>query len=290
VIDIKWQFSYASSPKKNFGMTCNKEKNMPGRLNGKSAIITGASNGIGRASALLFAREGANLVLTDVNEDGLRQVEKEIKSIGGNVVIRKTDVSSEEEVKKMINLGLEKFTNIDILVNNAGIGGGLDTLENQNVAEWQKVYEINVLGPVYATKHIIAHMKARRSGSIINIASVAGLLSGAGGNAYSASKAALINFTRTSACEVGAHNVRINAICPGLIETGMTQPFFELARSVGKENQLGKYCELKRAATPEEVAWAILFLASDEASYITGQALPVDGGITASMSIPGRKI
>lgn len=263
---------------------------MPGRLNGKSAIITGAANGIGRASALLFAREGANLVLADVNEDGLRQVEKEIKSMGGTVVIRKTDVSSEEEIKKLINLGLEKFTNIDILVNNAGIGGGLDSLENQTVDEWQRVYEINVLGPVYATKHIIAHMKARRSGSIINIASVAGLLSGAGGNAYSASKAALINFTRTSACEVGAHNVRINAICPGLIETGMTQPFFELARSVGKESQLGKYCELKRAAAPQEVAWAILFLASDEASYITGQALPVDGGITASMSVPGRKI
>jgi meso-butanediol dehydrogenase / (S,S)-butanediol dehydrogenase / diacetyl reductase len=270
-------------------MTFNQGEKM-GRLNGKSAIITGASNGIGRASALLFAREGANLVLADVNEANLSQVEEEIKSMGGNVVIRKTDVSSEEEIKELINLGLKKFTNIDILVNNAGISGGLDALENQNADEWQRIYEVNVMGPVYATKHIIAHMKERHRGSIINIASVAGLLSGAGGNAYSASKAALINFTRTSACEVGAYNVRINAVCPGLIETGMTQPFFDLARSVGKENLLGKYCELKRAAVPEEVAWAILFLASDEASYITGQALPVDGGITASMSIPGRKI
>ncbi|MFA5322180.1 MAG: SDR family oxidoreductase [Smithella sp.] len=263
---------------------------MPGRLNGKNAIITGAANGIGRAAALLFAREGANLVLADVNEAGLREVEKEIASAGGKVFIRKTDVSSEDEIKELIGLALEKLNNIDILVNNAGMGGGLDTLEDQQREEWQKVYEINVMGPVYATKHIIAHMKERHRGSIINIASVAGLMSGAGGNAYSASKAALINFTRTSACEVGAHNVRINAICPGLIETGMTQPFFEWARSTGKENQLGKYCELKRAAHPEEVAWAIVFLASDEAGYITGQALPVDGGITASMSIPGRKI
>lgn len=263
---------------------------MTERLKGKNAIITGASNGIGRASAILFAREGANLVLADINEADLHLVEQEIRSLGGNVVVRKTDVSSEEEIKSLIHLGLEKFTNIDIVVNNAGIAGGLDVLEEQKREEWQRIYEINVMGPVYATKHIIAHMKERRKGSIINIASVAGLLSGAGGNAYSASKAALINFTKTSACEVGAFNVRINAICPGLIETAMTLPFFEWARSAGKENQLGKYCELKRAARPEEVAWAIVFLASDEASYITGQAIAVDGGITASMSVPGRKI
>lgn len=263
---------------------------MAERLKGKTAIITGASSGIGRASALLFAREGANLVLADVNEANLCLVQEEINQIICNVVIQKTDVSSEEEIKELIKLALGKFTNVDILVNNAGFGGGLDTLEDQKSEEWQRVYEINVLGPVYATKHIIAHMKERRRGSIINIASVAGLMSGAGGNAYSASKAALINFTKTSACEVGSFNVRINAICPGLIETGMTLPFFDWARNTGKENQLGKYCELKRAAAPEEVAWAILFLASDEASYITGQAIAVDGGITASMSIPGRKI
>ncbi|HNY51557.1 MAG TPA: SDR family NAD(P)-dependent oxidoreductase [Smithella sp.] len=263
---------------------------MPERLNGKSAIITGASNGIGRATAILFAREGANLVLADVNESGLQQVAEEIKDMGGNVIIRKTDVSSEVEIKALIQLAVEKFTHIDILVNNAGIGGGLDALENQTAEEWHRVYDINVMGPVYATKHIISHMKERRKGSIINIASIAGLLSGAGGNAYSASKAALINFTKTAACEVGSFNVRINAICPGLIETAMTQPFFDWARSTGKENQIGKYCELKRAAAPEEVAWAILFLATDEASYMTGQAIPVDGGITASMSVPGRKI
>jgi len=263
---------------------------MAQRLNGKNAVITGASSGIGRATAVLFAREGANLVLADINESNLHQVEKEIKGLGGNVIVRKTDVSSEEDIKSLIRLGLEKFTSIDIIVNNAGISGGLDVLEEQKQEEWQRIYEINVMGPVYATKHIIAHMKERRKGSIINIASVAGIMSGAGGNAYSASKAALINFTKTSACEVGAYNVRINAICPGLIETAMTQPFFDWARSTGKESQVGKYCELRRAARPEEVAWAIVFLASDESSYITGQAIAVDGGITASMSIPGRKI
>jgi len=156
---------------------------MSGRLNGKNSIITGAGSGIGRASALLFAREGANLVLADVNEANLSMVEDEIAKMGGTVVARKTDVSSEDEIKALINLGLEKFMNIDILVNNAGISGGLDALEDQRSEEWHQIFDINVMGPVYATKHIIAHMKARRHGSIINIASVAGILSGAGGNA-----------------------------------------------------------------------------------------------------------
>ena len=263
---------------------------MEGRLSGKTAVITGAASGIGRATALLFAGEGARLVLADMNEEQLARVRDEIAAKGGSVIIRKTDVSSEEEVKDLIGLAIETFANIDILVNNAGIPGALDTLENQTSEDWHRVFDVNVMGPVYTTKHVIAHMKGRRRGSIINIASVAGIRSGAGGNSYSASKAALINFTQTSACEVGDAGVRINAVCPGLIETGMTQPFFDYARSAGKEGQVGKYSELRRAAVPEEVAWAIIFLASDEASYITGQALPVDGGITASMSLPGRKI
>ena len=263
---------------------------MEGRLSGKTAIITGAASGIGRATALLFAAEGARLVLADMNEEQLARVRDEIAAKEGSVIIRKTDVSSEEEVKDLIGLAIETFTSIDILVNNAGIPGALDTLENQTSEDWHRVFDVNVMGPVYTTKHVIAHMKGRRRGSIINIASVAGIRSGAGGNSYSASKAALINFTQTSACEVGDTGVRINAVCPGLIETGMTQPFFDYARSAGKEGQVGKYSELRRAAVPEEVAWAIIFLASDEASYITGQALPVDGGITASMSLPGRKI
>jgi NAD(P)-dependent dehydrogenase (short-subunit alcohol dehydrogenase family) len=263
---------------------------MGGRLDKKTAIITGASSGIGRATALLFAHEGARLVIADVNEEQLTQVRDDITAQGGSVILRRTDMSLEEEVKELIGLAIETFATIDILVNNAGIPGALDPLENQTSEDWHRVFDVNVLGAVYATKHVIAHMKGRRRGSIINIASVAGIRSGAGGNSYSASKAALINFTQTSSCEVGDCNVRINSVCPGLIETGMTQPFFDYARSAGKEGQVGKYSELRRAASPDEVAWAILFLASDESSYITGQALPVDGGISASLSLPGRKI
>ena len=132
-------------------------------------------------------------------------------------------------------------------------------------------------------------MQERKTGAIVNTASVAGIRSGAGGNAYSASKAALINFTQTAACDLGKYNVRVNAVCPGLIETGMTKPIFDIAREIGKSDKLGSRCELRRYGRPEEVAAAILFLASDEASYITGQVLPVDGGNTASLNLPGMK-
>ena len=148
---------------------------------------------------------------------------------------------------------------------------------------------MNVLGAVFGVKHVAKHMKARRCGSIVNTASVAGIRSGAGGNAYSASKAALINFTRTAACDLGGYNVRVNAVCPGLVETGMTKSVFDYAREKGKEERLGYRCELRRYGRPEEIARAILFLASDDASFVTGQALPVDGGNTASLNLPGMK-
>ena len=260
-----------------------------GRLEGKVAVITGAADGIGRATAILFAREGAKLVLADVNEQGLRESLSLVIKEGGEAIIRRTDVSVEGEVKNLVDLALQTYTRVDILCNNAGIVGGLANLESQDRDDWQKVYAVNVLGAVFATKYLAKHMQERRRGAIVNTASVAGIRSGAGGNAYSASKAALINFTQTAACDLGGFNVRVNAVCPGLIETGMTKPVFDLAREKGKFNKLGSRCELRRYGRAEEVAYAILFLASDEASYITGQALPVDGGNTASLNLPGMK-
>ena len=260
-----------------------------GRLEGKVAVITGAADGIGRATAILFAREGAKLVLADVNEQGLRESLSLIIKEGGEAIIRRTDVSVEGEVKNLVDLALQTYSRVDILCNNAGIVGGLANLESQDRDDWQKVYAVNVLGAVFATKYLAKHMQERRRGAIVNTASVAGIRSGAGGNAYSASKAALINFTQTAACDLGGFNVRVNAVCPGLIETGMTKPVFDLAREKGKFNKLGSRCELRRYGRAEEVAYAILFLASDEASYITGQALPVDGGNTASLNLPGMK-
>ncbi len=261
-----------------------------GRLQGKVAVITGAASGIGRATACLFAAEKARLVLADLDEAALKETGELVKKAGGEVVIKKTNVAVEQEVEELIELAITHYGHVDILCNNAGITGQLVDQEQQDAEDWLKVFKVNVLGAVFGTKHVAAHMKERKSGAIVNTASVAGIRSGAGGNAYSASKAAIINFTQTSACDLGGYNVRVNAVCPGLIETGMTKPVFDYARKAGKEEKLGSRCELRRYGVPEEVAYAILFLASDEASYITGQALPVDGGNTASLNLPGMKV
>jgi NAD(P)-dependent dehydrogenase (short-subunit alcohol dehydrogenase family) len=263
--------------------------NKRGRLDGKTAIITGVASGIGRATAILFAREGAKLALADVNEEGLEETLSLVKREGGEAIIRRTDVGVEEEFKELVDLTLKTYSHIDILCNNAGISGDLLNLEEQDADEWRRILQVNLMGALFGTKHVAKHMQERRSGAIVNTASVAGIRSGAGGNAYSASKAALINFTQTAACDLGGYNVRVNAVCPGLIETGMTKRVFDYAREKGKEDRLGYRCELRRYGNPEEIAWAILFLASDEASYITGQALPVDGGNTASLNLPGMK-
>lgn len=264
--------------------------NTIGRLKDKVAIITGAASGIGRAAAVLFAREGAALALADMQAKALEQSLAMVKEVGGQAIIQRTNVSVEDEVKALVDLAVETYGRLDILCNNAGITGQLVGPEEWESSDWLQVYSVNVLGAVYAIKHAAKHLIASQNGAIVNTASVAGIRSGAGGNAYSASKGALINLTQTAACDLGQFNVRVNAVCPGLIETGMTQPVFDYARSKGKGDKLGSRCELRRYGRPEEVAAAILFLASDEAGYITGQALPVDGGNTASLNLPGMKL
>ncbi len=264
-------------------------QNRSQRLENKVAIITGSASGIGRASAILFAKEGAKLVLADMAEEALNETLELVKAEGGQAVSKITNVAVEEEVKALVDLAVDEYGRLDILCNNAGITGLLAGPEEQDGENWQQVYAVNVLGPVYAAKYATPHLIESKNGAIVNTASVAGIRSGAGGNAYSASKGALINYTKTLACDLGEFNVRVNAVCPGLIETGMTQPVFDYARSKGKGDKLGTRCELRRYGRPEEIANAILFLASDEASYITGQALAVCGGNTASLNLPGMK-
>jgi NAD(P)-dependent dehydrogenase (short-subunit alcohol dehydrogenase family) len=261
-----------------------------GRLSGKVAVITGASSGIGWATALLFAKEGAKTVVAARREEKLKELAVEMKKLGGEVVYKATDVSKEDDIKAMAQATIDAFGTVDILVNNAGMGGDTVDLENQDAKVWMDVYQTNVLSMVLATKYLVRPMIDKKNGSIVNIASVAGIRSGAGGNAYSASKAAMINFTMTAACDLGGHNVRVNCVCPGLFETEMTQKFFDAARSKGKIDLMGSRCELRRYGKNEECAYAILFLASDEASFITGQYLAVDGGNTASLNMPGMKV
>ncbi|MGR3701151.1 MAG: SDR family NAD(P)-dependent oxidoreductase [Paracoccaceae bacterium] len=253
------------------------------RFQGKVALVTGASGGIGQATAARLASEGASVVLVDLHDCAL-------PATGGPHLAIPCDVADEAQVKATVAAVLERFGRIDVLCNNAGITCTHAPITEINSDDWARVMGVNLFGTAHFIKHAAPAMIAQGAGAIVNTASVAGIRSGAGGNVYSASKAGVINLTQTTACDLGGHGIRVNAVCPGLIETGMTQPIFDHARSVGKEDRLGARCELRRYGRPAEVAAVIAFLASDDASYITGQALPVDGGNTASLNLPGMKV
>lgn len=237
------------------------------RLRDKVAIVTGAASGIGRATAALFAREGATVIAADV-------------AAGEGVVA--ADAGREEDVANLVDLAVREHGGLDIFFANAGISGGLASLYEQTAEDWQEILRVNLIGPFLAIKHSGPVMKARGGGSIICTASVAGLRAGAGGAAYSASKAGVINLVKVGATQLCDSNIRVNAICPGLIETGMTKPIYDMARSSGKEDKIGHLNPLKRGGEPGEIANAALFLASDESSYVNGHALVVDGGLSIS--------
>jgi NAD(P)-dependent dehydrogenase (short-subunit alcohol dehydrogenase family) len=260
-----------------------------GRLEGKSVIITGAGSGIGRAAAFLFAREGARLIAVDRSE-ALTDTVEQVKKAGGTAEAVTADTGSEKDVIGFIDRALARYGRLDAIWANAGISGGLLPLADQTVEHWQEVLRVNLIGPFLAIKHSIPHMTKQGSGSIICTASVAGLKAGASGHPYGASKAGVISLVQITAYSLSGTGVRINAICPGLIETGMTKPVFDRARERGTSDKIGQLNPLKRAGQPHELAAMGLFLASDEASYVNGQAIPVDGGLTASMPYTGKPI
>lgn len=253
-----------------------------GQLDGKVAIITGAGSGIGRASAVRFAAEGASLIIGDKTE-AVHETARFINDGGGRATAMVIDAGREDDVAAMVAAALATYGNLDIAFANAGISGGMTGIFDLGADEWAEILRVNLIGPYLMVKHAGKAMADQgRGGAIIMTASVAGIRSGAGGPPYSASKAGVINLTKVSAQQLTGTGVRVNAICPGLTETGMTKPTFDYAKAKEVTHKLGQLNPLKRAAQPEELANVALFLASDQASYVNGQAIAVDGGLSSS--------
>lgn len=260
-----------------------------GRLQDKSAIITGAASGIGRAAALAFADAGANLVLGDLSS--LDSLVTDIEGRGGKAAALQGDVSDEAYVQSLVALCKERYGGVHVCFANAGTTGEPLPILEETKEAWERVLSVNLVAPFLAVRYAAPEIIASGGGSIILTASVAGIRSGAGPAAYSASKAGVVNLAQTAACQLATQGVRVNAICPGLIETGMTAPIFEYVRAVGKGDRLGNKCPMQRPGQPDEIAQVALHLASDESSYLTGQAIPVDGGLCATHPFtPGRWI
>ena len=236
------------------------------RFTGRIAIVTGAASGIGKATVELFRSEGATVIGADVSD-------------GADVRI---DAGDEAQVKAAVDQVTGEHGRLDIFFANAGISGGLASIREQTAEDWAEILRINLIGPFLAVKYAAPAMAQHGGGSIICTASVAGLRSGAGGAAYSASKAGVINLVHTAANQLAGSGVRVNAICPGLIETGMTKMIYDLARSSGQEDRIGELNPQRRGGEPSEIAHAALFLASEESSYVNGTALVVDGGLASS--------
>lgn len=253
------------------------------RLKGKSALITGAGSGIGQSTAKLFAKEGARIFAVDINKIAAKKLSESIVAEGGQAFHSSSDVSEDADVQRVVSDATETLGNLDILVNSAGINDRQlpSTLSHDQV--WDRVMAINLKGTFLMCWHAVPIMLRNGGGSIINLSSVVGLvgseLTGAGGfSAYVPSKGGVVQLTRNLAVEHARNNLRVNCICPGYTHTNLTQPIEE---NLGLYEALKKRHPMRRFGEPEEIAKAALFLASEESSFVTGIALPVDGGYTA---------
>lgn len=246
------------------------------KLKDKVALITGAASGMGRAQAELFAKEGAKVIAADINLEGVTEVAEKISADGGEVLPVKVDVSSADEIKEMVQKGLERFGQIDVLSNTAGI---LDdyapTLETSEEL-WDRIFTINLKGMFLITNEVLPQMIERGKGTVINIASIAGFVAGGGGAAYTAAKHGVIGYTKQLSFDYGRKGIRANAIAPGAIETGMTK---DILKDGNREvMEAVRSVPAGRHGQPEEVAHLALFLASDDSAFIHGAVIPIDGG------------
>ena len=245
----------------------------------QTVIITGGSSGIGRATAVEFANRGANVVVSDINEIGGKETVRFIQEKGGKAIFVKTNVAVADEVQKLVNTCLQKFGQLDHMINNAGIGQGLFYFDQITDDHWAKTIAINQTGVFYCMRAALKVMKGQKSGNIINTASAAGIGAASRMGAYAASKHAVVGMTKTAAVEFAKYGIRVNAICPTIITTPMGDRYMSVNTEL--EEFMRKSVPMKRFGQPEEVAKTICWLCSEDASYLTGVALPVDGGSKA---------
>ena len=246
-------------------------------ISNKIAIVTGASRGLGKAIAIGLAKAGANVVVTDVLD--VSGTVNEIKKLGQDVIGIKVDVSKKQDIEKVVQQAITKFGKIDILVNNAGILR-MGNAESMKQEDWEKVIQVNLTGQFLCAQAVGKQMIKQKSGKIINIASIAGLGGYAQSAPYSASKAGIILMTKTLAVEWGQHNIQVNAICPGVFATDMTDNFLKDKQFM---EMIKARVPLRRYANPDELVGTVIYLASKSSDYMTGHALVIDGGWTAGL-------
>lgn len=242
-------------------------------------LVTGGSSGIGRATCLAFAREGAKVVVSDVSEPGGQETVTQIRAKGGEAIFVRADVSKAADVESLINKTLATYQGLDCAFNNAGIAGSPTALANSTEEEWDRILDINLKGVFLCMKYELAHMVKHKRGVLVNCASVAGLVGFASAGAYTASKHGIVGLTKAAALEYATLGIRINAVCPGVIRTPMIESYTQGQPTM--EAQLISGEPIHRMGTPEEIAEAVLWLCSKNASFVTGHALAVDGGWVA---------
>src|SRR5689334_10369300 len=254
-------------------------------LSGKVAVITGAASGMGKAASMLFAKEGAHVVLADLNVKGGEQVALDAGAMT-RCVFQRTDVSQEDDIAALVKRALDEFGGLDIMFNNAGIGGAVGPLEEIGVEDWDRTQAVCLRGVFLGIKHSVKPMRARGGGAIVSTASIAGVWGYPNLHAYCAAKAGVVNLTRSAALEFAADNIRVNCIAPGGVSTPII--YGGLANKATVEEGLKRAQPLQRAGQPEDIAQAALFLASERSSFVTGQTLIVDGGAVAGQRVPFR--